>query len=75
MPPSWGAARLPPLSPSLLAPPPPALSLLLLFRLVGIPLTGGASPLGGFPKPGIAGAPTAGGPNVELDPLSKIGPD
>lgn len=62
---------MPPLSPL----PPPPLSLLLLARFAEAPGTGGASPDGAFPKPGMAGAPGTTGPDEALAPLSIIGAD
>jgi len=60
IPPSCGAVVIPPLSPPPLLPPA---SLLLLARFVPVPLgTGGASPPGAFPNPGIAGASPVDGP-------------
>ena len=72
MPPSCGAAG----RAALLPPLPPPLSLLLRVRLVDEdPGTRGASPLGGLPKPGIAGAPVVGGPDEGTAPLSIMGAD
>lgn len=59
MPPSCGAVASPPLSP---LPPLPPVSLLLRARMAPGPFgIGGASPPGGLPRPGIAGAPPIAG--------------
>lgn len=73
IPPSCGAVAIPPLSPP---PPLPPVSLLLLARLAPLPLgTGGASPPGGFPNPGIAGAAPTDGPAELPESFPTIGAD
>jgi len=71
IPPNWGAAGIPPLTP---LPPPPPVSLLLLPRFAGVePGMRGARPAGCFPEPGTAGAPLEGGTAEAPEPLSNIG--
>ena len=56
-------AKIPPNCGAVFAPPPPPVSLLLLPRLKATPLGSvDARPIGGFPRPGTAGAPPMGRP-------------
>ena len=58
----------------LLLPPPPPESLLLLARFgADASGNGGARPAGGFPRPGMGGAPPTDGPPEGPELLSNSG--
>lgn len=70
IPPNWGAAGTPPLTP---LPPPPPVSLLLLPRFVEVDPGVRLARPECFAKPGTAGAPLRGGAAGGPEPLSVIG--